>query len=793
MIRNYIKLAARNLMKHKIFSFINIFGLSIGLTCCILISLYIYHEYSYDLHHENGDRTYQLGTVRGPAGESEARSTVPAAIAGAFEQEFPEIEETTRLLSLFEDDKTLFRYNTAGGSTNSFYERNGYIADASFFDMFSYIFLEGNPETALTKPNSVVVTEEIAEKMFGDEPALGRQIRISSSTNGEHDYTITGVFKPQKNPTHLNARFLLSIEGGNMEEFVNNSTTLLNNNMFYTYIRLKEGSDPQSLEQKFPAFIEQHMGEELKARGSKAEFFLTPLKDIHLESRIAENVTPPGSRKYIYNLASIAILTLLIACINFMNLSTSRSSKRSVEVGVRKVLGAERKTLIWQFLGESLIMALIAYVLAIVFVQFLLPVFAEVAGKEIILALDQQIQLYLVFLLVAILTGLIAGSYPAFFLSSFKPVKVLKGKFSNSFAAISLRKGLVVVQFVISVVLIIASIVISRQMNFLRSTDLGFQKEQQLVIPLRSAVAKENYLNLKQKIAANPDVNSVGASFYYPGIFNPTDWLMYKEGNSMENAKSVYINRVDNSFLQALQIEPVAGRIFSEEFTGDSENSMVINEKAVSVMGFSSPEEAVGNWIAFDWEGQQFRFNIVGVVKDFHFKDLHIGIEPFGFLLNNTNNQNYIIAHMGAGNLQQNLGTFEGIWKSLMPNEPFEYSFLDQDFQKNYQAEERLAKMISYFTLIAIIISCLGLFGLATFSAEQRIREIGLRKVLGASVSNLVALLSLDFLKLVLVAVLIASPLAWYAMNQWLQTFAYKINISWEVFALTALLAVIIA
>ncbi|UJH90990.1 hypothetical protein LZ575_20315 [Antarcticibacterium sp. 1MA-6-2] len=352
---------------------------------------------------------------------------------------------------------------------------------------------------------------------------------------------------------------------------------------------------------------------------------------------------------------------------------------------------------------------------------------------------------------------------------------------------------MVVVQFVISVVLIIASVVISKQMNFLRSTDLGFKKEQQLVIPLRSAVAKENYLNLKQKIAANPDVKSVGASFYYPGIFNPTDWLMYKEGNTMENAKSVYINRVDNSFLQTMEIKPVAGRIFSEDFTGDNENSIVINEKAVSVMGFASPEAAVGNWIAFDWEGTQYRFGIIGVVKDFHFKDLHIGIEPYGFLLNNTSNQNYIIAQVGTGNMKQNLDSFEANWKSVIPNEPFEYSFLDQDFQKNYQAEDWLAKMISYFTLIAIIISCLGLFGLATFSAEQRIREIGLRKVLGASVSNLVALLSVDFLKLVLLAVLIASPLAWYAMDKWLQTFAYKISISWEVFALTALLAIIIA
>ncbi|UJH90991.1 ABC transporter permease [Antarcticibacterium sp. 1MA-6-2] len=420
MFKNYLKLAARNLMKHKTFSFINIFGLAIGFICCMLISLYIFHEYSYDLHHENGSRTYQLAAVHESDGESEARPTVPAAMAGTLTQDFPEIEETTRLLALFEDDKTLLKYEAPGGATNSFYETEGFIADASFFDMFTYNFIEGNPETALAAPNTVVVTEEIARKMFGNDSALGKQIRVSSSTNGDHDYTISGVFKPHKNPSHINARFFLSVEGGNLEEFVNNSTTLVNNNMFFTYLRLKEGIDPQSLEKKFPGFIKQHMEEDLKARGSKAEFFLTPLEDIHLESRMAENVTPPGSRKYIYILASIAILTLLIACINFMNLSTSRSSKRSVEVGVRKVLGAERKTLIWQFLGESLIMSLIAYFFAVILVQFLLPIFGQVAGKEITLALDQQVQLYLAFLLIAFLTGLLAGSYPAFFLSSFK-------------------------------------------------------------------------------------------------------------------------------------------------------------------------------------------------------------------------------------------------------------------------------------------------------------------------------------------------------------------------------------
>ncbi len=792
MIKNYIKLAFRNLMKHKTFSFINIFGLSIGLTCCMLISLYIFHEYSYDKFHKNGDRIYQLNSVFIENGENRPSATVPAAMAGVLRQDFPEIEESTRLLGLWEDDKTLMKYEN-NGISRVFYETDGYIADNSFFDIFSYDFIEGNPETSLDEPNQIVVTEEIATKLFGGESAIGKQIRVSSSTNGDFDYTISGVFRPNSQPSHLNARFIMSIKGGNLENFFNDNPNLLNNNMFFTYFLLKDGTKAETLESKFPAFVEKNMGEELKARGSGRDLYLTKLENIHLHSEIAENVTPPGSRKYIYILASIAILTLIIACINFMNLSTSRSSKRSVEVGVRKVLGAEKKSLIWQFLGESLIMAVIAFVFAVVVVQLFLPVFEQISGREITLNWIQHVQLYFIFFLLAIFTGFLAGSYPAFFLSSFKPVRVLKGKFSNSFAATSLRKGLVIVQFVISIVLIIASVVISNQMNFLRSTDLGFQKEQQLVIPLRSAQAKQNYANLKNALANTSEISSVGGSAYYPGIRNPQDWLMYKEGQSMKDAKTVFINQVDESFLQTLKIQPIAGRAFSKEFPADNGENMVINETAVRELGFSSPEEAVGNWIGFDWEGQQYRFGVVGVVKDFHFKDLHMDIESYGFLLNIDSSPNYLIANLGVGNMSGDLNNIENTWKSFIPDEPFEYSFLDQDFQKNYEAEDKLSQMISYFTLIAILISCLGLFGLATFSAEQRIKEIGLRKVLGASSTNLVALLSRDFLKLVAISIVVASPVAWYIMDQWLQTFAYRIDITWKVFAFTAILAIIIA
>ena len=793
MFKSYLKLATRNLMKHKVFSFINIFGLAMGFICCMLISLYIYHEYSYDKYHSKAERIFQLNSIMGVPGEAEKGATVPAAMAGMLRQEYPEIEKSARLLPLFRDDKTLLKYEPSNGPARAFYETSGFIADSSFFEIFDYDFIEGDPKTALENPSTIVVTEEIAKKRCGDQPALGKQILVSSSSNGDHYYSIAGVFRPNPRPSHIDARFFLSVEGGGLEEFITEATTLLNNNMFFTYLLLRKGSDPASLEEKFDSFIERNIGAELKARGAERNLFLTALEDIHLASDVQQNITPAGSVKYIRILASIAILTLLIACINFMNLSTSRSSKRSVEVGVRKVLGAEKKNLVYQFLGESLVLSLIAFIIGAFLVQLLLPLFEQMAGKQITLAIEQQFYLYLFFLGLAVITGILAGSYPAFFLSSFKPVRVLKGRFSNTFAAVSLRKGLVVVQFVISVVLIIASLVISDQMDYLRSKDLGFQKEHQLIVPLRSENAKSNYENLKSLLNSQSSVEAVGASFHYPGIDNPTDWLMYKEGNSMKNAKSVFINRVDESFLQTLEIAPLAGRIFSREFSADSANSMVLNKTAIEELGFSSAEEAVGKWIAFDWEGQQIRFGVVGVVKDFHFKDLHEEIEPYGFLLNNTSDQNYLIAQLGAGDIGESISAIQSAWESLIPDEPFESTFLDQDFQKNYEAEYRLAAMIRYFTILAILISCLGLFGLVTFSAEQRIKEIGLRKILGASMSNLIALLSLDFLKLVLLSVLIASPIAWYVMNQWLQTFAFRVEIGWQVFVFTTILAVLIA
>lgn len=793
MYRNYLILAWRNLRKNKVFSLINILGLAVGLTCCMLISMYLFYEFSFDKHHRNGERLYQLGTVFVRSGEDMVNANTPAPMGAMMQAAYPEIISSVRIMRLFIDDKTLFQYKQDNANPRSFYETKGFLADSGFFDLFSYEFIEGNASKALHEPLSIVLQDEIARKMFGNEPALDKVIHVSSSTNGDRDLRVTGVFKKPVRPSHIDARFFVSVKGGEMERYFREPLNIVNNNMFHTYFLLRPGTDVSALEVKFPAFIEQHAGKMLKELGYAKKQFLTRVSDLHLNGRLSESVTPTANKSYLYILGSVALFTLLIACINFMNLSTARSARRAAEVGVRKVMGAYKRSLIAQFLGESLLMTLIAFMLALVAFFMLLPLFSQLAAKDIHFTWSVHWPLVAAFFLLAIATGLLAGVYPAFYLSSFQPVKVLKGRIQNSLAAVSLRKGLVVFQFAVSVSLIVASIIIGRQMNYMRNKDLGFVKDQQLIIPLRSGNAKQSYNTLKAKIESLPSVQSVGATYYYPGIMNPSDLLLYRAGDNMTNSRRVVMNYVDADYLSTLGLQPVAGRLFSPDFWSDTSYGMVLNEKAVAVLGFASADEATNKEVLLDWRGETHRFNVVGVVKDFHFRDLHAEIEPFGFQLSGGGSFNYLMAHIKSGRLSNALSAIEGFWSELNPSEPFEYNFLDASFEANYAADNRLHSIVQYFTIIAIFISCLGLFGLATFSAEQRRKEIGIRKVLGASVPGLVAMLSKDFLKLVLIALIIGAPFAAWLMQKWLEDFAYPTSIGWTVFLWTGLLAFLIA
>ena len=788
MILNYFKIAWRNMMKAKAFSFINVFGLSAGLACCMLISIYLRYEWNYDSYQKDAKDVYEIATEFDMQGKTFKLAATPSPMGAALQHDFPEVREATRImsLSLFED-KTMLQNLGPGAAPISFYEDKGLMVDSNFFQFFQYSFIEGDPNSALTRPLTIVLSEEIAHKLFGNSPALGKVVHVSSSINGDYDFAVTGVFRPLDAPSHIEANFFLSMNGGAMEQFMKRQANdFASNNMFATYLRLKPGGSPATVMAKFPAFLDKYAGKTFREIGFSKKQELLPLRDIHLRSDYPGNITPPTSKTSLYILASIAAFTLLIACINFMNLATARSAKRSSEVGIRKVLGAVKGSLISQFLGESILMSVMAFLLAWGVTLVLLPPFSQLTGRNLSLSLPAHLPLLLGFLGLAVVAGLIAGLYPAFYLSSFQPAKVLKGKFSNSLAAVSLRKGLVVFQFIISVTLIVSTVVINDQMEFLRTQDLGFDKTAQIVIPMRGSVAKARSQDMENEFQRNGQVLSVGTALYYPGLNNPSDNLLYADGQDVKSAQRTRMNFVDYNYLPTVGIKPVAGRIFSKDFPGDTVGRIILNESAVKAMGFAKPEDAIGKNVNSDFRQQTSKYEVVGVVKDFHFEDLHLPITPYAFLLS-RGGANYLIVHSRPGSPAQLLKALDAAWHKIDPNEPFEYSFLDEDFQKNYVAEERLSTLIRYFTVMAILISCLGLFGLASFSAEQRIREIGIRKVLGASVGGIVMMLSKDFLILVGIAMLPACALAYWIMYKWLEAFAYKTPISWTAFAITVL------
>jgi putative ABC transport system permease protein len=788
MLKFSLKIAWRSLMKNKAFSLINIAGLSVGLAACMLIVLYLYHQVSYDSYHPDIKRLYQVGGIFVTDGKAERFPCAPAITAQNMKQDFPEVEQTARMVtfSFFGEYKTLLQYIRPDGSVIEFYEPKGAAADNSFFQLFTYHFVEGETATALSKPNSVVISKEVARKIFGARPALHKVIHVSSSLNGAHDCLVTGVYDPGNIPSHIDAGFIISLYGGAIEDRMKgDGTNMAFDNLYTTYVLLKPGADPRKVDARFPAFVEKYAGADLRQSGFGRKNFLLPVAAIHLHADMME-MTPSVSVISLYILGCIAAFILMLACINFMNLSTARSSRRSGEVGIRKVLGAGKTSLVRQFLGESILMALIAFIFALGLVVLSLTVFEQISGQSLRSTPAAYFLLLSLFFVLALVTGILAGIYPAFYLSSFRPIEVLKGRLPSSLAAISLRKGLVVFQFVISVILIIVTVVIRDQMHFLRTADLGFSRDRQVVIPLQSKTARKMYAAFKSELLGDKQVLSVGASAYYPGIVNSGTDNFHKEGQSVSAGPLIRINHVDEDFLKTLEIKPVAGRLFSAEYVAtDTIGHVILNEEAVKKIGFASPKDALGKKILSIYKGQQFSYEVVGVTKDFHFEDLHNPILPYMFLL--TGNYNYAIVHAAGGDMDALLASLQKTWHRLNPGEPFAYSFMDEDFQRNYLSDQRLSRIVNCFTFIAIFVSCLGLFGLTSFSAEQRSKEISVRKVLGAGVPGLVTLLSKDFLRLVVIAIFVASPIAWVVMHKWLQGFTDRVPVGWGVFCFTAL------
>jgi putative ABC transport system permease protein len=789
MLKNYLKVAFRTFARNKVFTFINILGLAIGLTTCLLILFYIFSESGYDRQNKDADLIYRV-TCSGTIGGQKQRgwAAAPAPLAWALKADLPEVAVTTRLLKSPVMDKMVL---TAGQgiSRKQFYETNGYYVDSTFFSVFAYDFKYGNATTSLDIPNSVVLSEEVAQRLFGDDNPVGRLVTIGM-TFGNFDYTVRGVFRTKDLKSHIPAHFFLSMRNSDNGEWVQQMTSWTSGAIFHTYLRLKTAVDPVAFEKKLNIATDKRTGDALKAFGVLRHYTLQPLTGIYLYSNLENEIGPNGNANTLYILGSIALFILLIACINFMNLSTARSGKRAKEVGVRKVMGAERQSLVYQFLGESIGMSLLALLLALGLTRLLLPLFNTVVQKQLQLFDEPHIWEWITGL--TLVTGILSGLYPAFYLSSFRPIAVLKGKLLNSFSALTIRKALIVFQFTISICLVSGAIIITRQLNYLNNQPLGFNKDQQIVLPLQSKEAADNYTSLKNELSKIASVRSVTSGDNYPGIASVNSMLFYGEGKTSSDGIIFRLDAIENDYIKTLGLTLLEGRTFRHNLDADS-GSIILNESALSRLGYTR-KTAIGRKIYSNLLGGLTTFEIVGVVKDFNYESLYNPIKPFGFTTGYMGNRYaYAIASVSTNDYYRLIQQMEGVWKKINPGLPFSYSFLDKDFQFNYEKDQRTSEIVRYFTIITIFIACLGLFGLSVFTAEQRTREIGIRKVLGASVTNITLLLSRDFLGLVCIAILIASPLAWYGMTQWLQGFAYRIPIGWWLFPVAGLIAVGIA
>jgi putative ABC transport system permease protein len=770
------------MLKHRFTFFINLFGLTVGLACCLLILSYILHEVSYDKFQPEAERTYRFSRSFNNA--EGVQSLHLGAIAPPFgpflQHEFPEIQKMTRILP---NGNTSFVYED-----KRFYENKVFFADEHLTDVFKVDVVKGNARKALEAPFSIMITEEIAKKYFGNEDPMEKLVKLDNIM----PVKVAGIFKPFPSNTHIHPDVLISFN--TLKDSVvygeNNLKTNWGNNSFMTYAVLAPGTDAKMLEAKMPAFIDKYWhfpGEPAGFVGSKfTKLFLTPMTDIHLRSHLDYEVEPNGDIKRVYIFSIIALFILLIACINYMNLSTARSVLRAKEIGIRKAVGAEKKEIIAQFLSESILITWMSIILAFGLTALLLPWLSKLSGVALSLDVLLTWKVLLPLILAPFVVGILSGLYPALFMSSFQPVKVLKGLFKIS-GNLSLRKALVVTQFAVSIILIISTAVVFLQMRYMQSKSLGLDKDQ--VITMTNANFNGKFESFRNELLQISGVKNVTRSSRVPTVR-----LLDSQGLSIPDKDTVVPSNVnlkylaiDYNFIPTYNIQLAAGRNYSSDFQTDS-TGYIINETACKAMGYKTPNEAVDKEIMYGGT----RGKIIGVAKDFHFESLHQEI-PSLVLFVNPNFVGNISVKLSGNNIPSTLSSIEATWKKFLPEIPFASSFLDDRFANVYEAEQKQRILYTTFACIAIFIACLGLFGLSAFAISQRIKEIGIRKVLGANVSTIVTLLSKDFLKLVAIAAIIAFPIAWYAMNKWLQDFAYRIDIPWLMFILAGVIAALIA
>lgn len=784
MPQNYLKTTFRFLRRNKTFSIINIVGLSIGTLCCLYILLYVREQYQFDKHHKNTADIFRVGSElkKTTDGLTSLRSSVVAPIAPLLKKDFGEVLQFTRVVPMLGIEKHLFRYQD-----KAVFEKNAIYVDSVFFDIFNYHFVYGKKETALLEPHSIVLLQPVAEKIFGKEDPVGKTITMEN-VGGKETFTVKGVVEESLGKSHIQPDVFITMNSGRTGEYILHTDSWTRNGYIDTYVKLKPGTSIASLEKKFPAFVNRYGGQQLKTSGVEQRLFLQPLTAIHTDNELeGYKYSKPVSSTFLTILSVIAILIQGIACINFMNLSTARASKRAKEVGVRKVIGAEKKQLVQQFMSESFMISLLSVFVAIPLLFILLPYLNDVTGANITLSYLMEPIVLLLLTAIVIITGLVAGSYPAFYLSAFNAIKVIKGNFSNHVSATGIRKTLVVFQFVLSITLIIGIIIIYSQLNYLKNKDLGFEKEQRLVFNFNTDAGKTHVPAFMDDLRKVAGVETVSNSSTYLG--NP---LFYSNGfflKGEKDADSRITNFVisDEYFVKANGIKIIAGR----NFLPTDSAKVLINESMMKKLNLNA-QTAPGTLI---YDNQDRVEEIVGVMNDFNYSSLHKEVSNFLVWMRKPKDYAWstIIASTNTADYKRLLSSVEASWKKNIPEEPFSYSFLDQVVQQQYEAENSLSRIINLFTVIAILISCLGLFGLAAFSAQQRSKEIGVRKVLGASVSSIASLLSMEFLKLVAIAFVISVPLAWFASKKWLEGFAYKVDITWLMFAIAALVAMAIA
>ncbi|MEQ8242561.1 ABC transporter permease [Fulvivirga sp.] len=775
MLKNYFTIAIRSLLKQKLYSTINIGGLSIGITCFTLIFIYVQHELSYDNFYPEKEKIHRI--YQQQAGNmffgSDYFSMTPAALANKLTSDYPEVEYATSIQN---------RHVLIKTEKDNFLDK-GLIADAQFFKIFSTEFVKGNPDQAFDLPNSVVITASFAKKIFADTEPLGKTVAITS-WSGEEDFIVTGIVQDVPTNSSLDYNYIINMLSNKqyMEERESDSW---NNNSYATFLKLKNASQAKSLEPKLSDLIAQHSGAN-EDYPFKDTYFVQPLSELYLEDKINFDIGKKGNAQYLILFSTVAIIVLVLASVNYMNLAIARSIKRAKEVGLRKAIGAQRGQLIVQFLGESLLIALMGLVLAIAISYLLIPYFGYLMDAELVLDLFSNPLLLPILFGLVIIIGLLSGSYPALFMSSLKPINTLKGKVSDRSPKLGLQSVLVIIQYAASIVLIIGSFVVYLQFDYIQNKELGYSKDHILTFRTRSAEVRENIDLIKNDLLNFANIKSVSFTGDLPTNIGSSTLASLNEAEADDNNFAIYRTSTDVDFLNTFDLELLAGRFFSPDIETDKEK-VVINESTVKALGWTI-EEAVGNEFFRVGQGN---LEVIGVIKDFHMFSLHLPIQPL--MITYLNNYfNYAAVKISPDNIQNTLGYIEEIVQNHS-DYPFEFQFLNAEFDKHYKKDIQMGKMFGAFTILSILISSFGLFGLAAYTTKQRTKEMGIRKVLGASMRSIVLITTKKFLSMVVIGFGIAVPIAWFLINVWLEDYAYKIELEWWIFAIAGSITAIIA